>query len=210
MTKACSHCRQINSAAANYCRNCGARFVRPKPCRTGCGGRSAAGILLLVFVVFGFSRFPLERAIRRILPASWSGADRGPQTQRFDLQAAQADAMYALLAPDDVRVVVGRVDHGRISVRGTAREIAVLGDFVSLMRRANRRPSERESPLNRPCTKAYSLTKARASRLARILDLGPIPFDLTEGGRRLVVRAAPADQETIAQVVRIIEGERLR
>ena len=118
--------------------------------------------------------------------------------------------MYALLAPDDVRVVVGRVDHGLIGVRGTEREIAVLGDLVSLMRRVDERGATIDPQSERSCTKAYSLTLKRASRLRRVLELGHISCDVTKGGRRLVVEASKADQETVARVVRILEGERLR
>ncbi len=210
MSKPCSNCRQINPASAIYCGNCGALFAQPIPRRTCCSGWSVAPIVLLLVVVFGLSRFPLKRTIRRVLPASWSEREQELPTRRFELPVAEADAMYALLAPDDVRVVVGRVDHGLIGVRGTEREIEVLGDLVSLMRRVDERGGTIHPQFERSCTKAYSLTLKRASRLGRVLELGHISFDVTKGGRRLVVEASKADQETVARVVRILEGERLR
>jgi hypothetical protein len=211
MLKECIHCRHCNPPHANYCGRCGhafadARWVRPTPPRTSC--RSGAGwVLLLVplFLIFGPGHW-------KPTCMSQGRADRNV-ARTYALSEDKADALFNLLAPRDVRVLVSRCDGG-VCVKGTAREVEILDHLTALVTRVQGRNVgcvERYMNRLRPSwtsSETYGLTRHKATTLFHLLAFDDVPVGVSARKSKIRVDANPTDQQTIADIVNILNGKR--
>lgn len=142
----------------------------------------------------------------------WLAGDRsGSDDVRygFELPKAKADALFNLLAPDHVPVLVGRSDDGVI-VRGTSDQANVVNDFVALLTRLDhlRYPDRRRSIEHaRPTwttSKTYPLREPQAESLWRLLAFEDVPVLVRRDGPHVRVDATPEDQRIIERLVRIV------
>ena len=138
-----------------------------------------------------------------------------PAVERdFDLCSDKADAMFRLLAPRDIKVIVGRRHEG-VNIRGTPREIAVLADFVELITRyGGQSAGEVRAHINYAKhhgakTRTYKVSKSKGRVLYEILAAADVPVLVSGSARKVRVEALPHDHETLRQVVEILRGRRL-
>jgi len=212
MLRECTNCRHVNAPHANYCGRCGQAFPQPglaEPVARTTTHRGGAGWLLLLvplFIIFG-------RGDRR--PACTPYFRPGPAVQRaYALAGEKADALFSLLAPRDVRVLVSRCDGG-IHVTGTAREIEILDHLAALLTRvqcSSRSCIERYLAEVRPSwtsTRMYELSPHKASGLFRLLAFEDVPLGVSARKSKVRVDANTTDQETVQGLVNILNGKRV-
>jgi len=211
MLRECTHCRHRNPHHANYCGRCGqafanARWVRPTPPRTSC--RSGAGwVLLLVplFLIFGPGHWKptcvsQNRALRNV-------------QRTYALSEDKADALFNLLAPGDVHVLVSRCESG-VCIKGTAREVEILDHLAALLMRVQCQSSgcvERYMNQVRPswtASESYNLSRHKASTLFQLLAFEDVPVGVSARKSKIRVDANITDQETIRGIVNILNGKR--
>ena len=215
MSAICPTCQRHNPTHARFCACCG-RALR----RRG-GGRAAWGAFPALVVVLGVA---LWAGGWWGGPGAWIGkaheALRSRTSPRLvkrhvHLSREKADAMFNLLAPADVKVIVGRHDHG-VNITGTRREVAVLEDFVELV---TRHEGAGEHELGRSIERlrstwtkrqTYQLPRHQAQCLFRILAFDDVPVLVHGHSSSVVVDATTADQEILAGAVEILRGHRLR
>ncbi len=215
MSFICPTCQRHNPTHARFCACCG-RALR----RRG-GGRAAWGAFLALVIVLGIA---LWAGDWWGCPGAWIGkageALRSRTSSRLvkqhvHLGREKTDAMFNLLAPADIKVLVGRHDHG-VSITGTRREVAVLEDFAKLLVRhegAGEHELRRSiEPLRSTWTKreTYKLSRHKAQCLFRILAFDDVPVLVHGRSSSIVVDATAADQEILAGLVEILRGHRLR
>lgn len=222
MSTECRQCRHQNPERARFCGRCGHGLLAqnretlhslpgptPRIRKKRCGG--PGGLLLLlclgaIGVCWVGNRGP-HRSI------SWSG----PSKQHLSLDPAKAQALFNLLAPDDVAIIVGPHHHGRfnggrvISVSGSSEEVLIVRQFAELLARMEdgRWFGDHESiggPSAGTCERTYRLRRSRAKALAKMLSFGDVPVVVTRLGSRLAVSATIEDHRTIAGIVRILGG----
>jgi hypothetical protein len=158
------------------------------------------------FVVFGAVELS---GVRSLVRSPAPTVNRG-----FNLGYDKADAMYRLLAPRDIKVIVGRHDQG-VNIQGTPREIAALTDFVELITRYHGQSAgEVRAHINYAKrhgarTRTYKVPKSKGKVLYEILAADDVPVLVSGSARKIRVEATPHDQETLRQVVEILRGRRL-
>jgi hypothetical protein len=211
MLKECTNCRHRNPQHANYCGRCGQAYdladgYQPVPRRTSCG--SGAGWLLLlvpVFLIFGPSRW-------QPTCVSKFRADRDV-ARTYSLPEDKADALFNLLAPRDVRVLVSRCEGG-VCVKGTLREIEILDHLTGLLTRVR---CESSSCIDHymdqvrsswTSSEKYNLSRHKASTLYHLLAFEDVPVGVSARKSKIRVDANSTDQATIRGVVNILAGKR--
>ncbi len=209
----CTICRAANPPHARFCCTCGQPVYRaPSPPRGGMGVGLAivvlmAGVFASVCVGFGAMHYARrDRGIRTTVP----------QVQRsFVLPPAKADALYELLRPSSVRVIVGRDDDG-VYIRGTIDEVEsidVLVDLLTRERCAHQRDCGERMDELRPTfdtTRRHKLTGATARALATLLAFEDVPVLVSRQSSKVTVEASRDDQATVRRVVDILRGNRPR
>lgn len=134
----------------------------------------------------------------------------------FNLSPAKASALYALLAPSDIKVTVRKRPRG-VTVHGTPREVAALRDLVDLVNRVEghgwsaARLKARIDEL-RPswtCTDFYELPPDKAKCLWNLLSIDGVPLAISGGPSRLRIDATCADHNILRTVVEILKGRPL-
>ncbi len=193
-------CRSLFPSHANFCALCGRPLVP--------AGRSPvfrnAG-LALTFAISVLITYAVFAATRTVVAT---------EERRFDLPPAKTAAMFELLKPRDVKVLV-RKDTGRLHIVGTAKECEVLADFTRLITRHRGKPAcevrqcmehARKSWTTR---EAYKLPKRRAKALFDALAPDDVPVLVSWKGKRVRVDADPGDQKIIRHIVTILRGRRL-
>ncbi len=209
----CPNCRRRNPPNARFCATCGRRleYARCGPAaRSGGGGAALALGLVLIALFFGFRPHHFVNWGRRAVTT----ATASPTMRRdFNLSDHKADAFYHLIAPSDIKVIVGR-RQGGVFIKGTPREAETMTDFAELLTRLEGRDghtvehiikSLRSQPTE---TETYSLPRSKVQALINILKFEDVPVLVSGGGRKVCVIATPHDQQTIREVAKILRGER--
>lgn len=203
MFRICEKCRHANTAIARYCARCGHPVRAPRRSGGACRPDRRALILLIgAMVVAGALAYKLT-----------ARSQSGHVTRRFDLPRDKAEALYRLLAPQDIRVIVGREKRGAF-VRGTPREVRAIERFVELMQRhaaTGEYDRERRMARVRPTwtrRESYSLARDKARCLQRVLGFDDVPVLVWSEGRNVEVLATERDQYTVRAVVEILRGRR--
>jgi len=164
-------------------------------------------VIIAVALFFGFRPFHFSRMFTSLI-------GRSNATRReFNLASDKASMVFDLLAPEKVKVVVGRRPNG-VSINGTSDEVATLNDFVTLLTRYESEPSvaavaaiERLSGRNAD-KRLYHLPVQQAASLIGLLAAKDVPVLVSGGGGEVNVIASAADQRVIHDVVQILLGRR--
>jgi hypothetical protein len=213
MFRECPDCRRRNPHNARFCATCGRRldYARCGPAtKSGSGGAGLALGLVLIALFLGFRPLHLVSWGRRAV----TRATAQPTVRReFNLPDDKADAFYRLIAPSDIKVIVGRREGG-VFIKGTPSEAESMTRFAELLTRLEGRDgntvehiinSLRSQPTE---TETYLLLRSKVNALINILKFKDVPVLVSGGGRKVRVIAAPNDQQTIREVVHILHGER--
>lgn len=145
------------------------------------------------------------------MTATSQTADDRSVEKLLDLTPEKADALFALLAPQDIKVLVGRRNQG-VHVRGTAKEVATLEALAELMMRESDReitdPQKFIEELEGTWDSAsvYKLPKPAGEALLTVLAFPDVPVLVADQSDGIGVRASKRDQAVIADVARIQQG----
>jgi len=132
---------------------------------------------------------------------------------RLALPRDKADALFQLLAPDNVAVRVGRWAGG-VMILGTPDEVKTLERFADLLTRLKDFSPARARAYLRAyrdrawLTRDYHLPEEQARLLMRVLAQSGVPAQVDQYDKGITVSARPSDHETIEQVTRILRGLR--
>jgi hypothetical protein len=145
----------------------------------------------------------------------WLKSDSPSLVQRtFEMPAAKADAMFVLLRPSDIKVIVGRCQGG-VFIKGTPAELEVVGDLVELVTRLESSDTGCLDDVIRDlrgtwtCRRTYELPHRKAMAFHKILAFDDVPVLVHGYTSRVIVDATEADQKLLADVVSILRGKRL-
>lgn len=215
MSAQCPQCAATNPTNARFCALCGAplRRARTATCATTCtstrrdlvlAGVAASAILAAAIVV----------AVVRNERSDDNDFVPGPIVRHdFTLSDAKADALYNLLKPRDIAVIVGR-DAGRLYVEGTRGEVDALVKFVDILNRVERLPrhqhQQRMDQLRKTWTnrRTYRLTSAKSRRLKNVLAFDDVPVLVSRSGPRITVESSDEDRPTIDRIIDILRRRR--
>ncbi|HNO79501.1 MAG TPA: hypothetical protein PKN33_15735 [Phycisphaerae bacterium] len=145
-----------------------------------------------------------------IAATSQAGGDRSVE-KLLDLSPEKAQAVYDLLAPQDVKVLVGRRNQG-LHVRGTAKEVSTLEALAELMMRdADRKITDPAKYIEElqgtwDTTALYKLPTTAGEALLKVLAFPDVPVLVANESGGIGVRASKRDQAVIADVTRIQQG----
>jgi hypothetical protein len=135
--------------------------------------------------------------------------------RQFDLPPAKATALYQILKPKSVKVIVGR-DGGRVSIKGTAGECDAVAGLARIITRCCSGPSCEARQCVERARKSWTTHRtyrlpgnSKAKALFQALAPEDVPVLVSRSGKKVTVDASPQDQETIARVVDILRGRRL-
>lgn len=200
MARQCTVCQKSYPSHANYCAICGRLLVT-----TGITVGSRNGRLVLAVMISALATFAVFAATRSPVQI---------ESRSFDLPPAKAAAMFRLLKPKDVKVIVAR-DGNHVQIKGTHRECDALTDFIGLIGRFS---SQSECQVRRQMERArktwtthetYRLPKSKAKALFDALAPDDVPVLVSWSGKRLRIDASPTDQAILKQLVQILRGRRL-
>lgn len=213
MTMQCPFCAEHNPQHANFCSRCGRAFALTTCCgarRPGCSGKSSRvlGALVLAGVLAGSVAWVFDSAsASSVYSNAWKL--RADTVRDYDLRRDKADAVYEILAPRDVKVLVSKRSGG-LRVRASSSAAFVLDEFISLVSRLDHLPRvEMEHRMRHArdgwCTsRTYKLGRKQSTLLQHVLAFDNVPVLVSRKGSRLRVEASPQDQETVASIVRLL------
>lgn len=214
MSNHCPSCSRPNEPHARFCSNCGRPLPGACTGKIACGGFPTGLVIVGVIVWFTMGRGCPTSGLVKAWP-DWLRHE-SPQLvqQTFGMPSAKADAMYELLSPSDVKVIVGR-SNGGVVVKGTSAEVGVVKDFVELVTRLKSGEgksvdeSVRELRGTWTARRTYELPRRQAQALLRVLAFDDVPVLVHGYPSRVIVDATEADQKVLADVVSILWGKRL-
>ena len=200
MPRDCPTCCRQYPSEANFCAICGRTLVLAVAPPGGRGVMLVLGCVISAAITYG------------VFAATGSA---GPiENRRIELPGAKATALYNLLRPDGIRVVVGR-QGGRLDIRGTAGECGTVTAFAEIITRCAGKPADQINHCMAHHRELWSTrqTYRLSSHMARVLfdALSPndVPVLVSQDGKRVSVSASGADQETVRRFVEILRGRRL-
>ena len=164
--------------------------------------------LVLAALFLGFRPHHLVHWGRRAVSAATHTVRRD-----LDLPPAKAEALFNLIAPSDIKVIVGR-RHGGVFITGTPGEAETLERFAELLTRLESWDGDTVEQIigslrSQPTiAETYRLPHQKVRALIDILKFDDVPVLVSGGGRKVRVIATPEDQQTIREVVDIIRGKR--
>lgn len=195
--RTCSRCGYRNRLSARFCADCGLSLIQV-PKKT-CSSGGCSKLLFVILAVGAAFMWFGPRAFR---------AQSKTQAQ-LDLPADKAAALFDLLKPGDITVLVER---GGRSIEGTPAEVETLKRFVDILTRMegltpwearNRKDAMQQQWTS---TRSYRLQRSKAQALCRILEMDDVPVAAECHRTRLEVRATPSDQAIISGVADILRG----
>ena len=175
-----------------------------------------AGLAIVFLVAGALASVCVGLGAMQIVQRDRAIQPNAPQIERaFVMPPAKADALYELLRPSTVRVIVGRNGDG-VYIRGTSEEVDTITALVDLLTREQcaleHRCDERMNEL-RPTfntTQRHKLARSRASALAALLAFEDVPVLVSRRSTKVTVEASRADQATLRRVVDILRGDHPR
>lgn len=199
MDRECIRCQTLHASHANFCAVCGLQLTAYRLASTVKSGRLLLAVVAAAAVTFGVFSLALTKTVTI--------------TRSFHLPHSNADAVYQLLRPSDVKVVVSRERDG-IRVSGTPGEIAAVAEFTKLLTRhqdclayeVQRRMAESRKDWS--TREKYKLSNSKAKMLFDALAPEDIPVLVQRSGRYLRVDATSEDQQTVRQMVSVLRGRR--
>jgi len=218
MSKRCAGCDRIYPDNAVYCALCGKTLSPDKVVAGGgttcCESSGSRGFAVLVaLALVGLTAFAVFQASGATGEDSYTGPIASGE---IELPECKANLFFDMLAPQSVKVRVGRSDRF-IEVSGSPREVKVLSSFAELLVRHNGVPDGhvlahlKKLKSGRKLTqKEYRLPREHAKALFNLLADSDVAVWVSRSGGRVNVQALPADQNTIMAVVKILNGKRLR
>ncbi|MFQ5489399.1 MAG: hypothetical protein ACE5GE_01650 [Phycisphaerae bacterium] len=203
----CTRCRHRNVPMARFCARCGSLLATPATPGGSCG---ILPLLLLMAVGCFWLAGPLGSFLghtRTSRPHFFTSRVE----RHYDLTAAKADALYTLLAPNHVQVLVGR-EQGGVFVKGTRREVEVLDRFIDLLTRFHGWDafSLRQTMMGLQPTwdvqRTYKLGDRQARALYQLLAFQDVPVAVAQHCSGIHIDATAEDQQTLGQLVAILKG----
>jgi len=143
-----------------------------------------------------------------------AGQRQADAERSLELPPPKADAFFQLLAPEHVKVLVSRRPTG-VQVNGTQREVEALAALAALITRSQGTDFSSDNAALAELRKTwdtketYALPAASADDLFRLLAFNDVPVFVSHATGGVTVEASRADQQIIADVVRIVRGEAL-
>ncbi len=217
MSKRCAACDRIYPDNAVYCALCGKTLAPeetaacgPATCCGSSGGTRGLAVLVAAVLV-GLTAVAVFKA---------SGSTRGEPVYtgpivngEVELPECKGDPFFKMLAPQSVKVRVGRSDCC-IEVSGSPKELAALSNFAELLNRyhgvSEKHVRARLSKMKRDMIgRDYKLPKGQARALFNLLAHDDVAVWVAWSGRKVTVQALPDDQKTVAYVAKILNGKRL-
>lgn len=211
MSAACPVCGHHNPAHAHFCARCGRALIAGRVSAPTDELRNFALLVAAIAVVVS-----VVVAFRSTMGSSQYGRDDSSLVflrRDYDLSPPKAEALHDLIAPKNIRVIVGRRTGG-VFVKGTLGEVEILDRFVDILTRldglsaAEEKARMKEYRRTWTTTGIYKLPRRTGSALRRILAFDDVPVLVHGSTSKVRVDASPADQETIGDVVTILRGER--
>ncbi|MFQ5590369.1 MAG: zinc ribbon domain-containing protein [Phycisphaerae bacterium] len=226
----CINCHHPNPAEASFCSRCGMNLAavrgRSRPTAlanvallVGAAVSLAAASTALEPLRYTWQRLPEDAGLFLDYAAGAGSNDYGrtlePAIDRdYDLCEHKAQAMFNLLAPKDIAVIVSRRGGG-VHVQGTPWEIRALDRFVELITRKNHQDRDgvrryvKSLLRTSETTKEYRLPPEKREVLGSILALDDVPLLVISNSQdRLTVTATAPDQSTVSDVVQILRGKK--
>lgn len=209
----CQFCGHRNRAIARFCGACGRSLDRER----SQAERRGQSVLLLLFLLglwvffsgppkFLSKMLPSFVQVKQPIVSLFTDFWESPTEKRMlELKPHQANAVYNMLAPNDIRVVVGRNDDG-VYVEGTRAECETMLEFAESLNRkwdcptSDRKVNWREVRYHMPAKKSESL--------CHTLSLAGLQEFIECRDGEIVVRGGSREQETIRRISRILRGER--
>ena len=225
MAKTCPHCRQENVSPARFCAHCGKpigdqitgfrnEIQTPKvKKRGGCGFLCVLGMLC----AGSAGLFLLAKNDARC----WAPFYRVTVSRSFPLAADKAEAMFDLLKPSNVSVLVGPTYRGQfisgrgLDVEGTREEIRTVERFLGLLTSASDEYERSWRPryahtCGLKIDRRYRLGRQKAKALERILSFEAVPVSAYRSRSKLKITATPEDHEVIHAIVKILGGRQYK
>jgi hypothetical protein len=132
----------------------------------------------------------------------------GTREQSFAMDAHLADAIFELLAPSDVDVIVSRRTMG-IHVKGSRRDVRTLTQFIAVMTQNTCSPDDPppDGLSHWLEDRTYLLTRHKAQSLVDVLSYEHAPVFATQFGSKVEIYARPEDHKAIAAMIDILGGK---
>ncbi|MHC4698458.1 MAG: hypothetical protein ACYTFA_17130, partial [Planctomycetota bacterium] len=225
----CTRCNLPNPAQARFCEGCGAALPVAGHSRAPSAFANFALVVAVVVSLAAASaaleplRYPWQSpgddsgfiwdgSARIGLPPYGRPSDEIRRS--YSLCERNADAMYKLLAPRDIEVIVSTRDGG-ISIKGTPWELSTVDRFVELITRKEHQDKRTVRAYidhileTSNKVEEYKLPRRKSVALRRILAFDDVPvMVLSDSGEPVTVQATAQDQETIRRMVDILRGKR--
>ncbi len=206
MKRTCKQCRHANPPHASFCAACGGPLSRPaqasyaappaatpkdkcgRQARGGCLAACALTIIAAACVLVVFK------------------AD-GTRELNFTLDSHLADAMFELLAPADVDVVVSRRTKG-IHIKGSPQDIRTVARFIAVVTQNTHHPNDPPRAISSHWLedRTYILTRHNADSLVEVLAYEHAPVFATQFGSKVEISASPEDHKAIAAMIDVLGG----
>ncbi len=147
-------------------------------------------------------RVPKSRAPRGIqsqnLAESYSGVvprfPGGKQKKSYKLSAGKLKALTELMARNDVPILISAGDD-KITVHGTAAEHKVFERFVQVISDESR--------------KSVEIKGGKLEALSKLMIRDDVPVRVAPGSDQITVVGTPAEQQAVADFVKMINGEKV-
>jgi hypothetical protein len=120
------------------------------------------------------------------------------QRKTYSLDKELTEALWGLLSPDHVTIVVSRPDDRVLSVQGTDEQIAAIDAFLAELK------SDGFS-LRSDKTQTYQLTPNQARSLQKALACGKRSIHVRRNGSTLRVRGKPSLHDSIERLIPYLE-----
>jgi len=154
---------------------------------------------------------PMARTAPRS-PAPFAQGGDAECNREYSLSDEKADALFELLSPSDVTVVVSRTGDG-VSIRGRQNQCEVMDRFIDLYTRGQREGlNTYGETIERwqsrwDSDESYSVPEDRADAVYAVLAFDDVPVLVSRSGDGISVKATGADQRTVADLVNIVSGQ---
>jgi len=132
----------------------------------------------------------------------------------LDLDVEKAEAVYELLAPRDIRVLVSRHGPRDVGVEGTVQEIDALDRLAELISRyedlegTELARAMRQAESSWAYRRMFKLPHAQADALYELLAFDDVPVLVQLATDGILVEGASHDLRTIERILPILRGRR--